>query len=390
VRTPLLVAGLTVCCVAHAKAQVDASISDYWLDVFYPKLFYTSRDGFTGGGYFAFVQPVRFEDFESPPPYRAAVSLDAQVSASGSRFASLEARFPQFVPGWRFTGILSAKRDARDSYFGIGSSATYEGDNVTDNQPHFYQALHNRILFRAEVQRYVIGPLRLLAGVDAQRWKIEPLDGPSVLAADAQSAADPTIGVGTTDISARFGFLFDSRDSEVYAARGVLITLVGTGASESVAGDVSYSRLTFSAEAHVPVTSALNVAGRFVASGMGGKPPLGSLYQITQTTFTGFGGATSHRALRTNRYLGRHQLLGNVDVRYTLWELPTVARLSAIGFFDVGRVFEGEPFRLTTEDLQAGAGGGFFVQLGRAGVVGLTGAGGPDGFVLHFHSRWPY
>jgi len=382
---------LIVCFANAGAAQNDDLLeSDYWLDVFYPKVFYTARDGFTGGAYFAFMQPVRFTDFDSPPPYRALVSLDAQASASGSRFAKLQARLPQFVEGWRFTGMLIVRRDARDNYFGIGSSTAYDGNNVTDAQPHFYQALHTRSFLRVEVQRQLIGPLRLLAGVDAQHWKIEPPEGPSLLAQDAAASVDPTIGIGTTDVSARFGLVFDSRNDEVFPERGVFIGVVGSGASANVVGDVSYSRFTFAADGHIPVTTTLNLNARVTASAMGGTPRLGSLYQLVNSAFSGMGGGESHRGLFDNRYLGRHQLLANVDLRYTLAQVPTLYRVSIIGFLDAGRVFQGESFRLTTDDLQVGGGGGIFLQVGRAGLLGFTGGAGPDGAVFHFYTRWPY
>ena len=70
--------------------------------------------------------------------------------------------------------------------------------------------------------------------------------------------------------------------------------------------------------------------------------------------------------------------------------MPTLVRATVVAFLDAGRVFEPEPFKLTTEALAVGGGGGLFLQFGRAGVLGTTVGAGPDGLVLQVHTRWTY
>ncbi len=133
---------------------------DYWFDVFYPKLFYSSRDGLAFGGYIGFQQPVRFEDFDAPQPYRASISVNAQATTAGSGFLFFSARLPQFAEGWRFVGTLGVRRDARDDYFGIGNQTTYNSDNVTDANPNFYRTRQTRWSARFEAQRYITDHVR--------------------------------------------------------------------------------------------------------------------------------------------------------------------------------------------------------------------------------------
>ncbi|MCH7684990.1 MAG: hypothetical protein IIB35_14935, partial [Gemmatimonadetes bacterium] len=116
---------------ARVSAQVDTAggfdfDADYWFNVFYPKIFYTPTEGLAVGAYYAVVQPVRADDFYSPAPYRIALSLDGQIATSGSRFLKLQANAPGLANGWRFSARLTARRRAKDNYFGLGNSTVFE------------------------------------------------------------------------------------------------------------------------------------------------------------------------------------------------------------------------------------------------------------------------
>ncbi len=359
-----------------------------WLDVNYPKLFWTPREGITGGGYLGFIRQLPFENSDAAPPYSAALALDGQVSTSGSRQISLDGRFPAYVPGWRLALRLEGARRARENYYGIGNTSAYDKAMVTDAQPHYYEANATRWVARGEVQRVIAGHLRALAGFDAEHSRFDPPNGPSRLAIDAANGVDPTIGIGTGDVAFRAGLVFDSRDDEVEANRGVLLEAIHAVAG----GDVSYTRTTATAAVYQPVGENLGLSARFVAQGMGGTPRLGSYYLIeaADRPSSGLGGALSHRALTDNRFLGRDKLLLNVDARYHVVNIPRAARATLVGFFDAGRVFQTESFALTTTGLKTGAGVGLFLQLARAGIIGMTVGFGPSGAVMDFTTRWTY
>lgn len=393
-RILLVITAILLAASRSLTAQLGDELGsqDYWVQSFYPKLFYTADDGLTMGGFFGFIQPTRFDDFGGPTSYRAAVTANAQISTEGSRFLRLEFRAPDFVPGWRFLLRGEGRRWGHDNYYGIGMGATFEEDNVTDAQPNFYEARHDRHSMRAEVQRRIVGPLRVLAGVDLQHWVISPLEGPSVFANDLAANVDPTMGMGTVEVVGRMGLVFDSRDSEVAPTSGAMLQALAAGADADLAGDVSYSRLTLSAQGHVPATSDLTLSGRIAAQLMGGTPRFGSYYRLDGSEYQlhAMGGASTHRAIPDNRFLGRHALLGNVEARYNLYGYPTAYMLSLVAFLDAGRVFENEDFSLTTDDLQVGGGMGLFAQLGLFAVLGVTAGLGPDGVVLNAHTRWPF
>jgi outer membrane protein assembly factor BamA len=385
----LLSVGTRVTAQASSGGGLDLD-ADYWFDVFYPKVFYTPIEGLTGGAYYAIVQPLRSADFLNPHPYRISFSVDGQLSTSGSRFIKLEARAPGLSNGWRFSAGFVARRRAKDNYFGLGNQTVFDTDNVTDDQPDFYRAIRTQYIFRAEVQRDLIGPLRIVGGVKVDRWQVTQPEGPSLFAIDL--ANDPTMGVATNDVSARIGLVVDTRDDEVAPTNGIVVG-AGVGVADAgIAGDLTYTRSTVNAQGYWSPNPLFTVAARAVGQVMGGTPRFGSYYLIEGGTrfYEGLGGSATHRALPGNRFLGRDKLFGNLEARYTLSAIPTLYRISLVGFLDAGRVFETEDFRLTTEDLKVGGGTGLIIQIGRAGIVGFTVGVGPDGIESDFHTRWTF
>ena len=190
----------------------------------------------------------------------------------------------------------------------------------------------------------------------------------------------------------RVGLVYDTRDDEVAPNRGVMLEATFGVADAEVAGDLTYTRTTISARGFITSGNRLRLAVRAVGQAMSGTPRLGTFYVVEggDRFYEALGGGASHRALRTNRFLGPDKLFANIDVRYTLFEIPTLYRVSVLGFFDAGRVFAQEEFSLTTEDLKVGGGTGLFIQVGRAGVIGFTTGVGPDGVTTDFHTRWTF
>ena len=381
------------CCARAGAAQdtTDVIPRALWTDVAYPKVFYTGREGLVVGGYFAYLSPLAFAEFDRPEAYRGSYSVNAGLGTKGTRKLMLEARLPRLVPGWRVVGTVGAERRARENYFGLGNSSVND-PSQTAAQPDFYHSRNTRYIARAEVQRHLAGPLRVLVGLHAERWRIDTLAGPSRLALDRAAGVDPAIGRTIGDVSGRLGLVFDARDSEPTPRRGGFAELLVARADADVAGEVTYTRVVANATGYIPATDRLVLAGRVLGQKMWGSPPLGSYYVIdtSDRPFTGLGGGESHRGLEENRLLGRDKLLLNLDVRYDLVAVPTLARATAVGFLDAGRVFQGEPFKLTTSGMKVGGGAGFFLQFGRAGVLGATLGTGPDGVVAQFLSRWTY
>ncbi|MFQ5703809.1 MAG: BamA/TamA family outer membrane protein [Gemmatimonadales bacterium] len=381
--------------VETAAAQFPnlPKLGENWVDVAYPILFYEPRNGLVAGFYYGQVRPSGFDDYDEPPPHRALVALQGKIATSGSKSIRLSADFPNFFRGWRLAFTLSALRDARRNYFGIGNGTTFDGSKINSSQPRFYQSDNRRLFLRSEVQRRILPWLRILGGFHAERWRVDTLKGPSVLATDLINGTDPTIGRTRDDISARIGIVIDRRDDERSPTRGFLIEGIVGAADSSVAGDLSYTRGTVSVAGYHLFGEKTVLAGRIVAQAMSGSAPLGTYYfvEASDRPFGALGGKRSQRAISTNRFLGEDKLFANMDVRYLLMGERQVVTISLLGFVDAGRVFHNpNGFRLTMNGLHVGGGGGPIITIGRAGVIGFTVGLGADGTKVLVHTSWTF
>ncbi len=393
-RIALLVAVITLTLAGSSPAQIPdlPTLGSSWLDVGYPKIFYTPRNGFTFGLYYAQFRPPGFDDWAEPPPYRASIALDWQLSTSGSRQITLNTHFPNFFPGWRLGLKLAAERHARENYYGLGNGTEFDGDLITDAQPHYYESDHRRIVARGEIQRRIVRGIRMLAGFHAESWRLDTMPGPSLLASQAAEDGGLAVGISTGEVAARLGLIVDTRDDEVAPLRGVLLQAIVDIADSTVAGDLSYTRTMVSAAGYVSLGPRLVVAARALGQSMGGSPGLGSLYLIEggDRSFEGLGGASSHRGLMRHRFLGEDKLFGNLEARYLAFGQRQVVAVSLVAFLDVGRVFQPdeEEFRITLDGMHVGGGLGPMISIGRGGTIGLTTALGPDGVAVSAHSTW--
>ncbi len=361
-----------------------------WRDLWYPKLFWVPREGVTVGGYYAIARPTRYSD-RTAAPHRLLTALDGQISASGSRYVQLDAWAPALVKGWRFRLTLAAKHWNREPYFGIGNATTVDSGDIA-GRDLYYRITHVRNFVRGEVQRDIVGPVRVLAGWHAEHWFLDTIQTNSQLAADLAGGADPRIGIGTSDVSLRFGIVVDTRDREAAPRRGMLLEALESIADSNLAGDLSYTRTTISARGYLPLGEHWSVAARVAGESMGGGPTLGTFFtfEASDRPFGVLGGPESHRAIYRYRFVDADKLLGNFEVRYDVLPVPSLVRATVVAFVDAGRVFPQGAFRLTTDGLKIGGGAGVLTQFGETAVLGFTTAYGPDGLTLYAHWKWPF
>jgi outer membrane protein assembly factor BamA len=395
VRFAAAVLALLAVQAGAAGAQLPdlPTFGDDWTDVSYPKIFYSNRDGFALGLYYAQINQLGYDDWDAPPPYRSKISFDFFFGTYGSKQFNAEWRAPKLVDGWRFVVQGQWVRRARENYFGIGNETVWNQSNVTDENPFYYRSNNRRAFAYGEVQRRIVGPLRVLVGFNLEEWHVDTLEGQSQLALDRQNGVDPTIGVPTGDVSARIGLVFDTRDDEVAPRRGVLLQAIGAAADSSILGDLTYTKLLFSAQGYFAIGPRLVLAGRVLGQTMDKAPRLGTYYWIEnmERPFSFLGGSSSHRGLWRVRHIDSDKILGNFDVRFDLMAEPTLFRVTLLGFLDVGRVFPASEIKLTTEDLKVGGGAGLMLQLFRAAILGGTVAIGPENRLLAlFYTSWTY
>ncbi len=365
-----------------------------WTDLGYPKLFYTPRDGLTAGIYYAQIRPPGYRDWFDPQPYRASIAVDGQIATSGSHKLGFYARMPNILPGWRFSLVAETRRRARQNYFGIGNQTERDGANVTDARPDFYNADYRSMLLRGEVQRRLVSHLRVLWGIHVERWQFDTIPGTTLLGVQTNAGLDLALGQRTTDVSARFGLVFDTRNDEIAPMHGVLLEAIFGVADSTVAGALSYTRTTLSASGFWSPSEQVTLAGRVLAQVVTGSPAAGSymLVEASDKPFEGYGGRDSNRGLARLRYLGEDMLFANLETRYQVVGERHVVAASLVGFIDVGRVFlPGEDdFHLTLDGMHVGVGGGPALSFGRVAVLGTTFAVGPDGLTIHVMTDWAF
>jgi hypothetical protein len=167
--------------------------------------------------------------------------------------------------------------------------------------------------------------------------------------------------------------------------------LLEAGAQVGSGGD-GYTRLYTVLRGYLQVREGTVIAARLAATGTGGTPTLDARYSLPawEREIPILGGQYSHRSLDTGRLTGRHALLGNLEVRHDLISFGDLGAITLLGFVDAGRVFEEENFRLTTEDLKVGGGGGLGFRILRSTIVTLNLAGGPDGFNYSVGTGWMF
>ncbi len=377
-------------------AQEDEEYHSPWRLSYFPYISGGVNDGPVISARLRYWQPAAYEDRVTA---NGAFDVAAGFTLRGGRYATARFTAPGLVEGWRFQAAVLADRQVRFGYFGLGNDTEKDDDLVTDATPFIYRARRTRYEGTVEATRRISGPLHVAVQGDLESVRFTSLPGPSHFATDFGSELKQDDAAGRIARSAeprsarnraagRIALVYDTRDLEYNTRQGLLLE---AGAQVGSGGD-GYTRLYGIFRGYLTVREGTVVAARLAASGMGGTPPLNARYQLPgwEDGLLVLGGVESHRALDAGRKSGRGTLFGNLEVRHDLLNLGDLGAITLLAFVDAGRVFEEESFRLTTEDLDVGGGGGFALRILRSTIFTFNFAGGPDGFNFEVGSGWMY
>ena len=316
-------------------------------------------------------------------PYVAAGDLraDVGVGVRGGWLAGVRFRAPGLWDGWRLQAEVSAARAPRQHYFGLGN-ATVVDDQLANSAEFFYRVKRARYRASVEVTRRLAGRLHLAVSPTLSFVRYSAHPGASAFANDFGPELEDT------DATLRTSLIYDSRDTDYNTHRGVLLEVGGAVGS----GGDGYTRLYTNLRGWLTLREGTVVAGRVVAAGMGGTPPLDARFNLEmwEKQVRAYGGDQSNRGTSDGRYLGTDALFVNAEVRHDLLNLGNYGAVSLLAYFDAGRVFERESFRLTTEDFHVGVGGGLAVRILRSNIVTFNFGDGPEGFEFEFGSGWMF
>jgi outer membrane protein assembly factor BamA len=363
-----------------AVAQEDeAEHRSPWRLSYFPYISGMANDGPVISARVRYWQPA---PYEARTTYTAALDGAAGLSFQGTRYAAVRFRAPGLWRDWRLDASLAAERLARYGYFGLGNDTERDADLVTEETPFLYRVRRIRYEGRVEVTRRIRGPLHVALRTDLGHVRFTTLPGPSIFTTDFGD------GLEQDELSGRLALIYDTRDNEFNTVRGVFAEAgVQVGEAEE-----QYSRLYGMIRGYYPIREGTVVAARLAASGMGGTPTLYARSDLPtwNDQVPVLGGEYSHRAFDTGRFLGEGTLFANLEVRHDVLPFGDLGALTVVGFLDAGRVFEEESFRLTTEDLHVGGGGGVALRILRSTVFVFNFAGGPDGFNFSLSSGWMF
>lgn len=374
-----LAALVLVLAPAAVAAQEEAN-SAPWRDSFYP--FFPSL-----GNNFPLIalhlEERKAADYFARNPYAGLFSLDVGQGFTGARMAVARFHAPLLKQDWRLNTVAGTTRETRLGYFGLGNDTKNDESLVTKRQPHWYEARRTRYFGSLEVSRRITGPLWIAGQGGVEHSNLGDLSDPSLFRND--------FGTGNltdTDVRGRVSLVLDTRDNEFNTTRGLFAQAsVGGGT-----GGDGYSRVSADVRGYVSLREGTVFAARVAGSGLSSKAPLNARYEMP--TWEGeipvLGGTMSNRGLAFQRLAGKGVLFANAELRHNLLDLGDFGAFTLFGFFDAGRVFEQTDFKLTTEDMKIGAGGGLAIRILRFTIWTFNFGGGPDGFQFSAGSGWSF
>jgi Omp85 superfamily domain len=380
IRTvPLLLLAMAVSMPLAAQDTEQPESGVPWRTSYFPYLTGAANDGPVLAFRVRYWQAAEYDDRVTT---NASLTGDAGITPRGGRYVKAQFDAPQLRDGWRLNMFVGAVREVRFGYFGLGNDTEYNKDLVTDANPFIYRIRRTRYRGLLEITRRIQGPFQVAVLGDAESARFTTLPEASTFNSDFGAE------LKQTDVSGRVALVYDTRDNEYNTHKGLLFE---AGAQVGSGGD-GYTRLYTVLRGYVPVREGTVVAARLAASGTGGTPGLNARFTIPawQQFIPVLGGTYSHRSLDTGRLAGRHVLFGNLEVRHDLLAFGDLGAITLLGFVDAGRVFEQEDFKLTTEDLKVGGGGGVALRVLRSSILTFNFAGGPDGFNFSFGTGWMF
>lgn len=375
---PLLLSGASILAAQEAD-PAEREPGSPWRLSYFPYLSGGANDGPVISARLRYWQPAEYEDRVTA---NGAFDAAAGFTFRGSRYAAARFTAPQLVEGWRFHAGVIADRSVRFGYFGLGNESEKNDDLMGDAVPFLYRVKRTRYEGIVEATRRIRGPLQVALQGDIEAVRFRSLPGPSVFTADFGDALEQD------DVAGRIALIYDTRDIEYNTHQGLLLE---AGAQVGSGGD-GYTRLYGILRGYLTVREGTMVAVRLAGSGMGGTPPLNARFDVPgwEDQVSVLGGEQSHRALDSGRLAGRGALFGNLEVRHDVLPFGDLGAITLLAFVDAGRVFEQESFRLTTEDMKVGGGGGIGLRILRSTIFTFNFAGGPDGFNFEVGSGWMF
>jgi hypothetical protein len=274
-------------------------------------------------------------------------------------------------------------RTINQLYFGLGNASSPEAP--PNAPPRYFQFDDRQARLRVLTRVALRAPVELMIGTQYRFEDPHPYSGDRL---EQDAAAGVVRGVTPLSLfTLAVGFLFDSRDNEVFPRSGGFhhIGLRGTlGAPR--AERVGYGGVGAQAASYWPLFGPVSLALRGVLDLQFGNVPVYDLY-TGGAFFTDemIGGSSAVRGVPDGRYSGLIKVYGNAEVRALLLRMRILDQQFRLGgnlLFDAGRLWSDYTFRSPLDGtglgVKWGAGGGAYLLWGQAALFRVEVAYSPD------------
>ncbi len=297
-----------------------------------------------------------------------------------------------FGGGVRLNPEVAFSRTVNQGYFGLGNASNGgPAPDGTPNPARFHEFIENILRLEATARIEIQWPYYAMFAVQYHYVVPEAYSG-SLLASDelrrGPSGSPYIYGARPLSLAGgTAGFLYDSRDSEIFPKKG-MYHQVGLRFQEGIplGDDVRNGEGGINLRAFVPLGGGFVLAGRFLADFQFGHVPFYDLFtagpfQITEVP----GGSAGIRGVPVGRYLGPIKVVANAELRAMLLEFTVLKQKITVGgdvFFDTGRIWSNYTFRSPLDGsgvgLKYGVGAGMYWLWGQAAIFRIEAAYSPD------------
>mgnify|MGYP000549850879 CR=1 FL=1 len=384
-----LLAGLTSLALGTGalQAQVEVAfepqkmIPGPWKFDNFPYFTVTPNDGFMLIGRAQYGQAADYLDRVS---MARRFAIEGGLSPSGSRFVALMVDVPRLAKGWRLAADFRLERNNRFGAFDhIGLSPSLQQWDQSPEGP-YARVRRLKASARIEVTRTLVGSLAIAASGTLSKVTWSRFDGPATVESPVPAAGPIRRLEDQHDAVGRVALVLDLRDREFEPQKGALLEggVYAGSFGEGYTG--AYAIGSGFVNPRFGTVIAARVGGRSVSAGS----PLDARYIVPawENPLIALGGSETHRALDIGRYAGQGVIFGSLEIRQIVVDGGDMLGIYGLAFLDVGRSFEREEFRITTEGLKVGGGLGVAIRILRANIFNITAARGPDGTCLLYTS----
>jgi hypothetical protein len=394
---PLRVNGAVVKPTAHPVVSAD-EVPDYWTQRYEPAGFpLVGGDSDIGFQFGAVATLTRFDGGVVPYLWNMDFVLAASVKDGphGGEIAQQTYLWNWDVPALlsgrvRLNPLVAYERTINDGYFGLGNASSAERPaGIAGASGRYFQFIYDEARARELARIEMSGPWALMVGPNFRI--VEPgVYAGSKLAEDTSGALGAPVVEGARPLgiaSFAAGFVFDSRDNEIFTRRGQFHQVsLRYAEGFPLSSGIRYEQASAILAWFSPLGRDFVFALRSVLDFKFGNIPFYDLFSAGPFITADMpGGPEGVRGVPVGRYLGPIKAVANAEIRTLGAPLHLFGgsfRFGGALFADTGRVWSdyslSSPLDGNGLGLKYGAGAGAYLLWGQVAIFRMDVAYSPD------------